>query len=107
MGIGNRILIKIVKGRIRHKCDMCTAPILPDEHYNRAHCQKDGTFITREYCITHPWKLINADMREARAKAEMKEDVELWDDTDAWHDQERRNEDQKAEDWRNNENSDN
>ena len=103
MGIGNRILIKSVKGKKEHQCDMCGDPIEAGEHYTQAHCQKDGKFITRKYCITHPWKIINADMREARNAQE----IVSPDDTDAWTHQERMNDDQDEEDWRNYEDSNN
>ena len=66
MGIGNRIHIRNIKANKDHQCDMCGDRLAAGEHYTRAHAQKDGKFITRKYCITHPWKIINADMREAR-----------------------------------------
>lgn len=99
MGIGNRILIKSIKGQKEYYCDLCGERIRAGEHYTRGHCQKDGKFITRKYCITHSWKVINADMREARDNmSPPSQGRGLKHDTDAWHDQERRNEDQKEED---------
>ena len=66
MTLGNRTIIKTHKAKKSYRCAICDDMIESGEHYQKASGQKDGKFISENFCILESWKDIHAYMRKVK-----------------------------------------